>query len=163
MLDKLRKQTFKHQGKYLSIKIWLPILEKTYFYTEKNSDGAKKDLSCDEKSIMRSSHEFPRDRMLKLVFKTFLLYSNLLRKKISLLREKTNRQINDKSFCRKRSLVFVRIQNILQSKQNESRNLWDHTSAMIKTKIFENILTLWAYTYLYNSLFSPVWSNDNLH
>lgn len=49
MLHKLRKQTFKHQGKYLSIKIWLPILEKTYFYTEKNSDGAKKDPSCDEK------------------------------------------------------------------------------------------------------------------
>lgn len=59
MLHKLRKQTFKHQGKYLSIKIWLPILEETYFYTEKNSDGAKKDLSFDEKSIMRSSHEFP--------------------------------------------------------------------------------------------------------
>lgn len=59
MLYKLRKQTFKHQGKYLPIKIWLPILEKTYFYTEKNSDGAKKDPSCDEKSIMRSSHEFP--------------------------------------------------------------------------------------------------------
>ena len=28
------------------------------------------------------------------------------------------------SFCRKRSFVFVRIQNILQSKQKESRNPW---------------------------------------
>ena len=42
MLDKLRKQTFKHQGKYLSIKIWLPILEKTYFYTEKKFRWSKK-------------------------------------------------------------------------------------------------------------------------
>lgn len=30
--------------------------KKIYFYTAKIS---KKDLSCDEKSIMRSSHEFP--------------------------------------------------------------------------------------------------------
>ena len=162
MLDKLRKQTFKHQGKYLSIKIWLPILEETYFYTEKHSDGAKKDLSCDEKSIMRSSHEFPRDRMLKLVFKTFLLYSNLLRKKISLLREKTNRQINDE-FLQKAKFCFRSYTKHSPVKTKRITQPWDHTSAMIKTKIFENISTLWAYTYLYNSLFSPVWSNDNLH
>ena len=163
MLHKLRKQTFKHQGKYLSIKIWLPILEKTYFYTEKKFRWSKKRPELWWKVDHAKFPWISRDRMLKLVFKTFLLYSNLLRKKISLLTEKTNRQINDKSFCRKRSFVFVRIQDILQSKQKESRNLWDHTSAMIKTKIFENISTLWAYTYLYNSLFSPVWSNDNLH
>lgn len=32
--------------------------KKIYFYTAKISDEVKKDLSCDEKSIMRSSHEF---------------------------------------------------------------------------------------------------------
>lgn len=57
MLDKLRKQTFKHQGIYLSIEIWLPILEKPFFTRKKIQMEQK--LSCDEKSIMRSSHEFP--------------------------------------------------------------------------------------------------------
>ena len=139
MLDKLRKQTFKHQGKYLSIKIWLPILEKTYFYTEKNSDGAKKDLSFDEKSIMRSSHEFPRDRTLKLVFKTFSLYSNLLRKK-NIFIERQNKQVKKRwEFLQKAKFCFcsdtkhspVKTKRITQSlgphlRNDKNKNIREH-------------------------------------
>ena len=162
MLDKLRKQTFKYQGKYLSIKIWLPILEKTYFYTEKKFRWSKKRPELWWKVDHAKFPWISRDRMLKLVFKTFLLYSNLLRKKISLLREKTNRQINDE-FLQKAKFCFRSYTKHSPVKTKRITQPWDHTSAMIKTKIFENISTLWAYTYLYNSLFSPVWSNDNLH
>ena len=92
MLDKLRKQTFKHQGKYLSIKIWLPILEKTYFYTEKIQMEQKKTWVVMKSRSCEVPMNFPWPNVKISVQDIFALLKPATKKNIFIERE--NKQAN---------------------------------------------------------------------